>query len=114
LEFDVIKSKTCWSVLIFGALIFILGLLGYIKGGSAASLYSGGSFGILLILAAIFMFRKKRNAFYAALFLTAALTLTFLIRYFVTAKQMPAILALLSGAMFLFLLTRAAHWKRIS
>lgn len=109
-----IKSKTCWSVLIYGLLILVLGILGYYKGGSPASLYSGGSFGALLILSAIFMFLKKRFAFYAALFLTAALAVTFVIRYSVTGKQMPAILALLSGAMFLFLLTRAVKWKRIS
>lgn len=108
-----IKSKTSWTVLIFGALIFILGLLGYIKGGSAASLYSGGAFGVLLIIAAGFMFCKKRLGFYAALFLTAALAITFVIRYFATTKQMPAILALLSGAMFLFLLTRAARWRTL-
>lgn len=109
-----IKSKTCWAVLIYGLLILALGILGYAKGGSAASLYSGGAFGALLIICACLMFLKKRFAFYAALLLTAALTITFLIRYSATGKQMPASLAILSGAMLLFLLTRATHWKRIS
>lgn len=109
-----IKSKTNWSVLIYGILIFALGLFGYYKGGSSASLYSGVGFGSLIILSAAFMFLKKRFAFYAALFLTAALTVTFVIRYSATGKQMPALLALLSGAMLLFLLTRATKWKGTS
>ncbi len=106
------KKTTSWSVLIYGILILLLGWMGYQKGGSVVSLYMGSGFGALLILSAILMFFKIRFGSYAALFLTFALTATFATRYSMTHKQIPAILAVLSGAMLLYLLTRVVPWKR--
>lgn len=107
-----IKKTTSWTVLVYGALMLILGYMGYAKGGSIISLYAGVGFGALLMLSAILMFFKLHFGSYAALLLTLGLTATFAIRYSITNKQIPAILAVLSGGMLLFLLTRAVRWKR--
>ncbi|MBX7065811.1 MAG: TMEM14 family protein [Parachlamydiales bacterium] len=107
-----IKKTTSWTVLIYGLLIVSLGYLGYAKGGSSVSLYMGVGFGSLLILSALLMFFHIRFGAYAALFLTLALTATFGIRYSITQKQVPAILAVLSGGMLLFLLTRVVRWRK--
>lgn len=107
-----IKKSTSWTVLIYGILIAALGYLGYSKGGSAVSLYAGFGFGALLALSSILMFFKIRFGSYAALALTLALTATFAIRYSTTSKGMPAILAVLSAGVLLFLLARAVEWKR--
>ncbi len=106
-----IAKTTSWTVLVYGLLILILGLVGYYKSGSAASLYAGAGFGALLILSAAFMFCQFRFSLHAALILTLGLTITFGIRYFKTGKELPAILAVLSAAMLFFLLIRIARWK---
>lgn len=107
-----IKATTTWTVLVFGLLIIGLGVLGYIQSGSMISLYSGGGFGILLVLSSFFMFYKMRFGAYAALVLTLALTAVFAIRYSMTGKGLPAIMAVVSGGMLLFLLARTVHWRR--
>ena len=107
-----IKKTTSWAVLIYGLLIFFLGYLGYYKSGSMMSLYMGAGSGSLLILSAILMFFKVRFGSYAALFLTVCLAFTFAIRYSATSKGLPAILAILSGGMLLFLLARIVKWRR--
>ncbi len=107
-----IKKSTSWTVLIYGILIALLGYLGYSKGGSEISLYAGCGFGALLVLSSLLMFFKIRFGSYAALALTLALTALFAIRYSMTAKEMPAILAVLSAAVLLFLLAKAVKWKR--
>lgn len=107
-----VKKTTSWTVLIYGILIVLLGYLGYIKGGSIVSFYMGAGFGALLILSSILMFFKLQFGSYSALILTLALTATFAIRYSTTQKQVPAILAVLSGGMLLFLLTRVVRWRR--
>lgn len=106
------NKSTTWTVLIYGLLILGFGLLGYYKGGSAISLYTGGSFGLLLILSSVLMFCKIQSASYAALVLTLGLTFTFAIRYSMTHKGIPAILAVISGCMLLFLLARVVPWKK--
>lgn len=106
------KRSNGWVVLIYGILILILGVLGYERSDSLMSLYVGGGLGLLLILSAILMFFKFAFGNYTALFLTLVLTGTFAIRYSLTHKGIPAILAVLSGAMLLFLLARAVPWRK--
>lgn len=105
------KKTTSWTVLIYGLVILGLGFKGY-RAGSLISLYAGMGFGALLILSSILMFFKLRFGSYAALVLTLALTATFAIRYSITHSGLPAILAVLSGGMLLFLLARVVHWKQ--
>jgi len=106
------KKSTAWTVLIYGLVIMGLGYTGYTQGKSMMSLYMGGGFGILLAISAVFMFMRKRFASYAALILTLGLTATFATRYSMTGKGLPAILAVVSGGMLLYLLARTIHWKK--
>jgi uncharacterized membrane protein (UPF0136 family) len=57
------------------------------------------------------MYRGYVSAGYAAVMITLILSATFGIRYSLTGKQLPAILAVLSGGMLLFLLARTAKWR---
>jgi len=107
-----IKKTTSFAVLVYGALIGGLGVWGYMEAASKMSLYSGVGFGAILILCSVFMFAGKKAGSYAALATTLALTAVFSIRYSTTAKQIPAILAVLSAAMLIFLLVRVVHWKK--
>lgn len=107
-----IKKATSWSVLIYGLLLIGLGYWGYSQTGSQISLYMGAGFGGLLVLCSFLMFANQKMASYAAILLTLALTATFGIRYSMTHKGLPAILAVLSGGMLLFLLAQTARWKR--
>lgn len=107
-----IKKITSWSVLVYGLLIVGLGYLGYQQAHSHISLYVGCGFGLLLIVCAILMFFQKMWGAYTSLALTFILTATFAIRYSMTHKGMPAILAVLSGGMLLFLLARTVKWNR--
>lgn len=106
------KKTTSWSVLIYGLIIIGLGYMGYYQARSQISLYVGCGFGGLLVLSSILMYFKNRFGSYAALVLTLGLTGTFAIRYSITGKGLPAILAVLSGGMLLFLIARTVHWKR--
>ncbi len=107
-----IKKSTCWTVLIYGITIAILGYFGYYRGASPISLYLGVGLGSLLVLSSVFMFFRIHFGSYAALLVTLILTGTFAIRYSMTNKEIPAILAVLSGGMLLYLLARVVHWKR--
>jgi len=106
------KKTTCWIVLIYGVLLIGLGYLGYQNAGSRVSLVLGSGFGILIVLSAFLLFAHKKFGIYAALILTAVLTATFGIRYSMTSRIIPALLAVLSGAMLLFLLAQSAKWRK--
>jgi len=107
-----LKKSTCWAILIYGILIAVLGYMGYHQGGSKVSFYTGGGIGTLLVISSLLMFARIHFAAYAALFLTLALTATFAIRYSLSGKTIPAVLAVLSGGMLLFLLAQSARWKK--
>ena len=92
-----------WPVLIYSVLLMALGLVGYSK-GSAASLYAGTGLGLLLFLSSIAIFLQKKAGVYAALGITALLTIVCAIRYFLTAKGLQGAVAIASGAMLLYLL----------
>jgi uncharacterized membrane protein (UPF0136 family) len=107
-----LKKSTCWTILIYGIIIALLGYMGYQQGGSIVSFYMGGSLGALLVICSLLMFARIHFAAYGALFITLALTGTFAIRYSLSGKSIPAILAVLSGGMLLFLLAQSARWKK--
>lgn len=100
-----------WIIFFYGILLILLGFVGYAQ-GSKVSLYSGGSFGVLLVVSAILLFRGIQWSSYLALALTSALTLIFSVRYSVTGKNLPGILAALSGAMLIYLLAQTVKWRR--
>jgi uncharacterized membrane protein (UPF0136 family) len=107
-----LKKTTTWAVLIYGILLMGLGYWGYHIAGSKASLYSGGGFGGLMILCSFLMFGGVRWGSYVALTLAVLLTALFSIRYSMTGKGVPAILAVMSAGMMLFLLAQTTKWKR--
>jgi len=98
-------------VLVYGLAMFILGLVGHWKGGSTISLIAGTGFGILLMISSLLMFRHKPVGMYGATIFTFLLTAVFGVRYTITNNHLPAILAILSGGMLLFLLVQVAKWK---
>jgi uncharacterized membrane protein (UPF0136 family) len=107
-----LKKSTCWSVLIYGILLIGLGYWGYHQAESKISLYMGTGFGALLVVSSLLMFVENIVGSYSAIILTFVLTATFGIRYSMTHKNVPAILAVLSGGMLLFLLAKTAKWKK--
>ncbi len=107
-----VKKSTSWAVLIYGAILIILGVYAYTKVDSMVSFYAGVSSGILLILSSCLMFFNIRLGRFIALLLTLILTATFAIRYSVSHKEIPAILSVFSAAMLLFLLARTVEWKK--
>lgn len=107
-----INKTTCWAVFAYGLAIVVLGILGYLLKESLVSLIAGVGFGILLLISSWLMFSHNRAGIYAATTFTFLLTITFSVRYTISQNSVPAILAVLSGAMLLFLLAKLAKWKR--
>lgn len=107
-----VTKALAWSVLVYGALLILLGFLGYTKAGSLISLYMGAGSGSLLVLSSFLIFGRVKFGSYAATLLTLALTATFGIRYSLTHAEIPAIMAVLSGGMLLFLLAKTIRWKQ--
>lgn len=81
---------TATLVFVYGLLITLGGLFGFIKGGSNISLISGGSFGISLLIAAHFISQGKIIAQYFALVLTFLLDGIFTYRFAKTLQFFPA------------------------
>lgn len=89
----------------------LLGYIGYLEAGSLISLWAGLCFGILLVFSALGMFAQQTLGVYVSLVTTILLTAVFSYRYALTGKNIPAILAVLSAGMLLFLLARLGKWK---
>lgn len=107
-----IGKAVSWTVLIYALLLISLGSIGYFKTGSLASIYAGGGFGFLLVLCSLAMFTKNKLGAYIAVVLTAFLTGMFAYRYTLVQKPIPAVMAVLSGGMLLFLLSQISKWKK--
>ena len=82
-------KATATIVFIYGLLIFIGGLMGFIKGGSQASLVSGIVFGVALLTSAYLIFKGKLMAQYFALGFTFLLDALFTYRYAKTLHFFP-------------------------
>lgn len=105
------KKTTCWIVLLYGVILAVLGYVGYHNAGSKPSLIMGLGFGTLMILSAILLFAKNRIGIYSSILITLLLTATFAIRYNASAKTIPAVLAVLSAGMLIFLLMQNVKWR---
>ncbi len=103
-----------WSVFFYGILLIILGIVGYKVAGSIPSIVIGSGFGFLLMICSLLMFLKKRAGLICSTAITLLLTAFFAYRYSTTRGLMPALLAVLGGAMLVFLLLHCARWKRNS
>lgn len=105
-------KKISWPVLIYAILLMGLGYLGYQEAGSKMSLYSGVGSGAVLLICSRLMYAGNRTGAYIALMVTALLTAVFSVRYSNTGKELPAVLAVLSAGMLIFLLVRVVPRKR--
>lgn len=98
---------TATIVFVYGLLIALGGVMGFVKGGSQASLISGGSFGIALLISAYFIFKGKGIAQQIALGLTFLLDGIFTYRFAKTLHFFPAgALSLLSLAVLIVLVLK--------
>jgi len=100
-----------WTVLFYGTLLVALGIVGYQSSHSKISLIMGVISGLLVMGSAGLLFLGKRAGLYAAGVLTLLLTGMFSYRYAVTFKMFPAFMAVLSGAMLLYLLSQSVKYK---
>lgn len=81
---------TATIVFVYGLLIALGGIMGYVKGGSHASIISGASFGTALLIAGYFISKGKIAAQYFALVLTFLLDGIFTYRFAKTLHFFPA------------------------
>jgi uncharacterized membrane protein (UPF0136 family) len=95
-------------VLVYGILLCLGGLMGFIKAGSFISLMMGSLFGIIAIVAAIALFKKNRRGALVALVLSLILDAFFTYRYMLSGNFMPgglmsilSLIVLLSSATLL-------------
>ena len=98
-------------VLIYGTFVALLGLYGYYNTGSMISLYTGGISGLFLLVFSLAMFAQRRYGAYGALLLTLGLTGVFAYRYSISQATTPALMAVFSASMLIYLLTRLSKWR---
>src|SRR5262245_4154190 len=95
---------TTWApatTLVYGILVLLGGVIGYLKARSRPSLIMGGSLGVLLIISAALGFAGWQKATLCAAGLAAFLLLFFSMRYARKRKFMPGgLLAVLSFVAF--------------
>ncbi len=85
-----------WMFISYAVCLMALGIFGYCKTASAASLYSSLGFGVLLLLNSYVFLKTKKLGSYIALFLTFSLSAVFASRFLITHKAIPAIMGVLS------------------
>jgi len=92
-------TTTAYSVaFVYGAIVLVGGVFGYIMAGSHISLWSGLLFGLGLFGSSILMVMGRQQGHVLAVSLTAILTVFFNIRYLLTKAFMPAgMMALVSA-----------------
>jgi uncharacterized membrane protein (UPF0136 family) len=104
-------KKAGWVTLIYGLFLISMGLLAYFQSHSMVSLRASLLLGVLIIASAIATLMQKIWGLYGALIFTILLTMIFAWRYSAAGSGITALLAVVSGAMLLFLLTCTAKWK---
>lgn len=93
------------SALVYGALLFVGGVVGFVKTQSTASIVAGTITSAVMIVSAIAMFKDSACGFWGALITASALALFFGYRFMASQKIMPAgIMLVLSLLMCLLLL----------
>lgn len=102
------------AVFLYGLVILSLGYIGYKEAGSKASLWCGVGFGILLMLSAQIMRLRQTAGLSMAIGFSTLLTGVFSYRYIKTGKELPAVLAVISAGVLLYLLLSILGKKKSS
>lgn len=92
-------------LLVYGALLFIGGIIGHLKAQSSTSLIVGSICAAIVIAAGVGMLKQQFYAYLLACTSVGAIAIFFAYRYWLTGKMMPAgIFTIISLGMFLLLL----------
>lgn len=102
-------NPASFITILYGVIVLIGGLIGYMKASSQVSLITGSLFGIGLIIAGLGTALNWSWAFHAALTLMVLLAVFFAIRFYTTGAWMPAgimliisIVAIISTILFVY------------
>ena len=77
-------------ILLYGLLVFVGGIMGYITAGSMASLIAGGAFGLVLLASGLGVLRRKKLGFIFAPLVTLLLTVFFAYRLVQSGDFIPS------------------------
>jgi uncharacterized membrane protein (UPF0136 family) len=92
-------GTTAIEILVYGVIMILGGIMGYVKVGSKASLLSGVGMGLALLASSYGVWHEKREALIASVVIAALLVALFAMRLVKTKRFMPAgVLAILSLA----------------
>ncbi len=106
---------TATIVFVYGLLIILGGIIGYVKGGSHFSVISGSLFGIALLVCAYLISKKHLVAQYVALGLTFLLDGIFTYRFAKTLSFFPAgFLSLISLAILIVIALKIRRTLKLS
>ncbi len=95
---------TALMVWVYAAVVLLGGVMGWVKARSKASVYSGLTFGVLLILCGLAMWDGRRIGLTTATGIAVALTVIMGVRFAKSKKFMPAgLMAGLSAVMVVVL-----------
>lgn len=79
-----------WSILVYGVVVLLGGVMGYVKAKSQVSLFSGVGSGIALLVAWFICRQIPLVGLGLATFLGLVLFIVFVVRFFKTRAFMPA------------------------
>ncbi len=99
------------SLLVYGILILLGGIMGFVKAKSKASLIAGGLSGVALLLAYMYSLQNLKDGLLAACGVTSLLTIVFAMRLAKTKKFMPSGMLLILTMLEEMLLLVAAFYK---
>jgi uncharacterized membrane protein (UPF0136 family) len=103
-------QNTAIEIWIYGVIMILGGIMGFVKVGSKASLISGVGMGLALLASGYGVSRGSVDSLVVALIIAALLVVIFAIRYAKTKRFMPggmlAILSLIAVVVF------GMAWKR--
>lgn len=101
-------------VTLYGLIVVLGGLIGYLTADSLPSLIAGSVCGAMLFASGLGLYRNSVIAFFTAFGVTISLTIFFSIRYYLSLKMMPAgMMAIVSFIILLLLLTTKGKPKKM-
>ena len=103
-------QNTAIEIWVYGVLMMVGGVIGFVKVGSKASLISGVGMGALLLISGYGVWRGTANSLMVAEVVTMLLLVLFAIRYAKTRRFMPAgmlaVISLVAAIVFGMALSR--------